>query len=107
MGMESGSCISSGCGFLSETALAFPTACRSSTTEELLSKEQMVTAHSLQVTVQKEHQPCSNAFPKQFPIHMHTQPKRIFFDLGILGLPVGFIILSLPIFKKYCPFQAI
>lgn len=27
-----------------------------------LSKEQMVTAHSLQVTLQKEHQPCSNAF---------------------------------------------
>lgn len=44
---------------------------------------------------------------KQFPIHVNTQPKRIFFYLGMLGLLVGFIILSLHIFKKYCPFQAI
>lgn len=107
-GMKSGSCISYGCGFLlSETPLAFSDECRSSTTEELLSKEQMVTAHSLQVTVQKEHQSCSNAFFQAVShTQAHTSPKNIF-GFRYPWPTCSFIILNLHIFKKHCPFQAI
>lgn len=69
----------------------FSTVHRSATPEELLSKEEMVTVHPVQVTVQKEHHTVLHFLLSNF---LSTHTVKILFSSCIFGLHVGFIVFK-------------